>query len=132
MARIKFQFSVTTQHLHPDLETEMQYIGVASVIGAAIRIECLTATQHLLIKGADKSENKTEPQCAQLAIPLSLNDQCVSGAMGRLMEQCRHYALQAYEAQRKAENSDAFATLEERPNNGFIPSPNDLKYMNAE
>lgn len=122
MTTIKFSFTNTVQHLHPDLETEIEYIGVARVHDGIVLIKCLTATQSLLIKGAKEIDlgGITEPQCAELEIPETLKDQSwANGAMGRLLGQCRHAALQEVYRQEKAETAI-------REENEFAPERPDL------
>jgi len=139
MKNVKFAFTQTVQHLHPDLETQIEYMGVAQINGAEVWIKCLTATQNLLIKGAMETDfgGVTEPQCAELAIPITLIDQSwANGAMGQLLGACRFHALNEAYKQEAAEEEVKLTEFEAEhrndSNRGFVPNPNDRKYMNAD
>ena len=139
MKNVKFAFTQTVQHLHPDLETQIEYMGVAQINGAEVWIKCLTATQNLLIKGAMETDfgGVTEPQCAELAIPITLIDQSwAKGAMGQLLGACRFRALNEAYKQEGVDEETKLAKFEAEHRNdnngGFVPNPNDRKYMNAD
>jgi len=139
MKNVKFAFTQIAQHLHPDLETQIEYAGVAQINGAEVWIKCLTATQNLLIKGAMETDfgGVTEPQCAELGIPVTLIDQSwANGAMGQLLGACRFHALNEAYRQEGVEEETKLAKFEAEHrndnNSGFVPNPNDRKYMNAD
>lgn len=132
MKNVKFAFTQTVQHLHPHLETEIEYAGVAQINGEEVWIKCLTATQNLLIHGSDAS-TRTEPQCAELAIPITAEDQAwANGTMGQLLGKCRYHALNETYKMEAAEGEAKLAAFSKKHNRGFIPNPHDTKYMNAE
>lgn len=119
MKNVKFAFKTTVQHDHPHLETEIEYAGVAQSSEGSVWIKCLTATQNLLVHGAPTS-NVSEPQCVELAMPITAEDQAwTTGTMGQLLGKCRFHALQEVYRQEKAEQAI-------REENEFAPERPDL------
>lgn len=118
--KVNFAFSQNLTTAYPGLQIAFTFAGEALVNGDSVQIYRVFSDKNM---GGHP-----------LTIPSGYDAQNLAiGDMGRFLGECRDAARKAaYKLEKERKENDVADWESEPRNGGFMPNPNDIKYMNED